>query len=255
MKKIVTISLAIVSALSSCSRTYAYETNRNQINEIFIKGISENSTFYIGADIEIDADVNEDSVDKNIDWILNNSNIIELNKHDNDSNEANIRAINNGEVEVMARSKDDRFISREVNLKVENYPNDDESMSLISSNIVPIQCIGILDKVLQIEVNRNISVDEKINSIDNYLKKIKLLGRLNLESINKENKKYEFYKISILGKANLKLEIRVDVSDASYLKIKDMMMNLGFYNNLDEPNIESIPKEEITQNLEGIVVL
>ncbi|WP_027634899.1 hypothetical protein [Clostridium butyricum] len=264
------------------------EDNRALAEEVFIDWIYDNSIIYVGADIEVEANVNEEAAVKDIEWkFTGDENIVNL---DIQKNKVILTAINKGNIEVMAYAIDGSFASREIMLSIDDYPSDEISQLLIGTNITPIQRIFVngINQLLQVEVNKSISKDDKVNAVDEYLKKLSVLGNLNDGYKKAESDNYEYYIINIDDLNNIELEIRVDKNDTSYMKIKDMIINASGYNNhldneensqsenpngegngdidipkeeeLEEDNIEEntdlkIPEIEITQGVDGIIIL
>lgn len=268
------------------------EDNRALAEEVFIEWIYDNSIIYVGADIEVEANVNEEATVKDIEWkFTGDENIINSAIQ---GNKVTLTAINKGNIEVMAYAIDGSFASREIMLSIDDYPSDEISQLLIGTNITPIQrtFVNGINDLLQVEVNKSISKDDKVSAMGGYLKKLSELGNLNDGYKKAESDNYEYYIININDLNSSEIEIRVEKNDTSYIKIKDMIINASRYNDnldneensqsenpngegdedidtpkkeeaeneLEEDNLEEntdskIPEIEITQGVDGIIIL
>ncbi len=268
------------------------EDNRALAEEVFIEWIYDNSIIYVGADIEVEANVNEEATVKDIEWkFTGDENIINSAIQ---GNKVTLTAINKGNIEVMAYAIDGSFASREIMLSIDDYPSDEISQLLIGTNITPIQrtFVNGINDLLQVEVNKSISKDDKVSAMGGYLKKLSELGNLNDGYKKAESDNYEYYIININDLNSSEIEIRVEKNDTSYIKIKDMIINASRYNdnldneensqsenpngegnedidtskeeetenefeedNLEENTDSKIPEIEITQGVDGIIIL
>ncbi|WP_394888287.1 hypothetical protein [Clostridium butyricum] len=266
--------------------------NRALAEEVFIEWIYDNSIIYVGADIEVEANVNEEATVKDIEWkFTGDENIINSAIQ---GNKVTLTAINKGNIEVMAYAIDGSFASREIMLSIDDYPSDEISQLLIGTNITPIQrtFVNGINDLLQVEVNKSISKDDKVSAMGGYLKKLSELGNLNDGYKKAESDNYEYYIININDLNSSEIEIRVEKNDTSYIKIKDMIINASRYNdnldneensqsenpngegnedidtpkeeetenefeedNLEENTDSKIPEIEITQGVDGIIIL
>lgn len=210
------------------------ENTKELAKEIFMEWIYDNSTFYIGADIEIEANVNKEATVKEVGWKFTGDE--DSINSDIQGNKVKLTAKNKGKIEVMAYAIDGSLVSREIMLNIDEYPTDETSKSIIGMNIMPIQTIkeNGIDNLLQVEVNKSIEVDEKIIAMDEYLKKLSKLGNLGDVYKKAESDNYAYYTIRINDANNTKLEIRVDKNDDSYISIKDMIVNANLYNDNSE---------------------
>lgn len=236
-----------ISVNSMEDRLKSISINKKElVNDIQIKWLNENTIFYIGADMPIDACVNEEASEKNIIWRVNDldnkSNVIKLNSKEN--NKAILEAMKEGRAEIMALAMDDSDATREITVNVKDYSTDDPNKLLISHNIIPIQSRNISQdkKMLQVEVKRDINYNEKINAIDTYLSKLAKLGQLTSEKTNLEHEDYEFYTINNSGLNEVEIEVRLDKKDDSYSYIKDKLINIDQIDGLDEQ--EELDKDE-----------
>lgn len=227
LKKILSIVLAIIFIISQNNCIYAnLNSERSLVNDVIMSGLKENATLYIGADLELKANVNQEATIKGIEWLTNKENIVTLNAS---GNTATIKAINEGEVSIMARAIDGSDSSRSINVQVRDFNKENIHFKL-PQGIVPIKSYGIINKVFQVEANRYLSSDEKVRSIETYLNIISLNGNLSLISVDKST--YDNYVIYEIQIENEKIEIRADKRDInSFDKIDNIMNNLEDYTN------------------------
>lgn len=221
------IIIALIFILSQNISAYANINSsyfRTSVNDVVMVGLKENATLYIGAELELRAFVNEDADIKDVEWLTNKDNIVIL---DSNGNNATIKAINEGEVSIMARAIDGSDSSRSINVQVREYNKEDNNIKL-PQGIVPVKTYGIINKVFQVEPSRNLSEEEKINSIEEYLKIFSLKGNLKLS--NKDDYSYynyTIYEVMIENEPNIRTEIRIDKRDTNLSdKIDDTINNL-----------------------------
>lgn len=232
VKKISTIVIAIsfiVSQNISVNANTTINNERSLVNDVIMQGLRENATLYIGAELELKAFVNEEASIKNIEWLMNKENIVTLSSV---GNAANIKAINEGEVSIMARAVDGSNSSRSINVQVRDFNKENSEVEL-PQGIVPIKSYGITNRVLQVEANRLLSSYERVKSIESYLNIISLNEGLILSGIDKSSyDNYAIYEIQVGGEENNKVEIRVDNRDTnSFDKIDNILNNLENYTN------------------------
>lgn len=212
--------------LKSKEESFKGEKNKVLSKDVFIDGIPENSTLYVGADIKIKGYVDSNATKKEIEWkVTGKDNIIDFSK---EGNKASIKGKEKGRVWVMARALDGSDRSREYTVNVSDYPLDNLSKSLISLNIVPV--LKRRDSTLLVEVKRSLSSEDKKKYLDNYFKSLVKLNKL------KYNSSYldDYYEYFSLNSGKNKLEIRVDRFDSSYSSIKNMILNIDKYNFFEE---------------------
>ncbi|MGL4913426.1 MAG: hypothetical protein ACRC3Y_13465 [Romboutsia sp.] len=204
--------------------------DNSEVKDVIIEWLKDNTTIYRGSDIYIEGSaVTTGSTIQDIGWSyqdIEGQDIISLSKK---GNKAIVKAKNTGSAEIMAFAIDGSKKSREIVVRVEDYPTDDFSLSLISDNITPVQSVS---GVLQVEANKAADwAEDKVDAIDLYLKKLATLGMLSNKSISL-NSMYEFHTINITGeKVNTQIEVRVDRKDFdSYNDIVSMLKNIEQYN-------------------------
>ncbi|MGL5346260.1 MAG: hypothetical protein ACRDA3_02830 [Peptostreptococcaceae bacterium] len=219
-RKISTVVITLILILFQ--DIIAFAENNNLVNDVVMIGLKENATLYIGAELEIRAFVNENATIKDIDWIMNKEGIVEL---DSSGNNATIKAINEGEVSIMARALDESDCSRSINIQVRDYNKENNAVKL-PSGILPVEIYGITNKVFQVEANKSLQLNEKIKSIDNYINIISSKGKLKL--LNKDEDtyiNYIIYEIEVDTLQNIKIEIRVDKKDSGFSELIDNELN------------------------------
>lgn len=239
-------------ALKSKEESFKSEKNTVLSKDVFIDGIPENSTLYVGADIKIKGYVDSNATKKEIEWkVTGKDSVIDFSK---DGNKAYIKGKEKGRVWVMARALDGSDRSREYTVNVSDYPSDSLSKSLISLNIVPV--LKRSDSTLLVEVKRSLSLEDKKKYLDNYFKSLVKLNKL------KYNSSYldDYYEYFSLNSGKNKLEIRVDRFDKSYSSIKDMILNIDKYNSFEEVLEDKEPdkrpeKPEAPKDLENSLEL
>ncbi|WP_194191542.1 hypothetical protein [Clostridium chrysemydis] len=213
-------------ALKSKEESFKSEKNTVLSKDVFIDGIPENSTLYVGADIKIKGYVDSNATKKEIEWkVTGKDSVIDFSK---DGNKAYIKGKEKGRVWVMARALDGSDRSREYTVNVSDYPSDNVSKSLIALNIVPV--LKRSDSTLLVEVKRSLSLEDKKKYLDNYFKSLVKINKL------KYNSSYldDYYEYFSLNSGKNKIEIRVDRFDISYSSIKDMILNIDKYNSFEE---------------------
>ena len=251
----ITLSLVIGITLSTYSNVYAqYNTNvssrdfeekNKEIKDVHIKWLDENTTFYLGGDIIVEAYVNGEK-NENILWSIREldgkTNVVNL---DALGSKAILYANNVGRAEIIASTTDNTDSMRHIVVNVKQYSNDDFNNDLISSSIIPILSKNITSsqKLLQVEVDKNISTNEKIEKLDVYLKKLSKLGKLANESINLEHDEYEMHTITIDEINNIKLEIRLEKNDESYEQMREKLINIEKYNEENSTEDDNLGEE------------
>lgn len=233
---------------SDISRDTNGAIEKNLAKEVIIEGIEDNTIMYIGADLDIKANVDSESTITDIEWTLNKEGIINIISN---SQEAKLIAISSGEVSVMARATDGSDVSRSINIHTEQYSNDKSNIKL-TKGIKPIKLTGIDKKSFLVESDKLLSVDEQIICIENFLIQSSKIGYLSVIGSYSYTDKYEIYKVKIDGIDTI-LELRVDKLDIDYyMKVMDIIKNLDDYNNMNsKPNIEPEPPiEEPKPNIE-----
>lgn len=209
----------------------------NVVEDIEISNLYDNTTFFLGSTIDIEARVtNSNASIKDIQWDLNKRGFIDLKQN---GNRAIIKAINIGETEVIARAKDSSNVSRHINLHIKSYPKSGQGESYINDNIVPIMEVGINSKTLYVEVNKSISASSKVAYLENYLRKLAIKGELKVNSITKDAGVYDFYEILVGNSSSYKVCIRVDVNDSSYSAMKNVFTNISMYTPSENGNSEN----------------
>ncbi|MGG7162187.1 hypothetical protein [Clostridium ihumii] len=251
----IALSLVIGITLSTYSNVYAkYNTNvsnrdfeekKKEIKDLHIKWLDENTTFYLGGDIIVEAYVNGEK-NENILWSIREldgkTNVVNL---DAVGSKAILYANNVGRAEIIASTSDNTDSMRHIVVDVKQYSNDDFNNDLISSNIIPVLSKNITSsqKSLQVEVDKNISTNEKIEKLDVYLKKLSKLGKLANESINLEHDEYEMHTITIDEINNIKLEIRLEKNDESYEQMREKLINIEKYNEENSTEDDNLGEE------------
>lgn len=195
--------------------------------EVFIEGLYDNSTMYIGGNTKISGYVDGGATNKNIQWqITGNSNgIIGFSSN---GNIGNITAKSEGKVWIMARATDGSDMAREYTVNVGGYPTDAVNQSLIGNNIKPIlkRNLNGGNTVLRVEVNSGLSTSNKRLSVENYLRKLSQQGILSNRNIYSDSI-YEYYEIKVNSK---NIEVRVEKSDSSYSTLKSILSDVSIYN-------------------------
>lgn len=230
--------------------------------DVSIKWLSDNTTIYVNGDISVQAYINN-YVDDNIVWRVNNldggKDVVKLQQN---GSEAVIYGNKTGRAEIVADSNDGSYSMRHIVVNIMDYPNDSLSCKIIGENMLPIQSkiINGSIKVVQVEVNKNLSSDmEKVSSVDKYLRKLASFGLISVESINSEHNRYEFYTIKVSAFDDIKVELRVDKKDSSYVDIVKKLNNINKYNEIENNengnennNEEVLEEDEITENGDNI---
>lgn len=176
------------------------------VNDVKIFGINENVIFYLGAEIPVWATVNEEASNKSIEWVLNFPDLVQV---DSIGNEAVLKPKSEGGVNIMARATDGSDSSRSIYALIQNYQTSSSSFSL-TPGIKPIMESGINDKILQVEVDSNLSENDQIIALKNYLNQISQQGEITIQNKESWSTYYTLYHLKIAGYPHLTIQIRLD---------------------------------------------
>ncbi|MGL4773907.1 MAG: hypothetical protein ACRC2K_10110 [Clostridium sp.] len=229
---IATMVMPITEGLAfSGEKIKTLNTQRALAQEVFIDGLYDNSTLYIGADIKAKGYVNKEATQKEIEWqVTGNNGIIDFTST---GGNANIIARKSGTAWVMARATDGSYSAREYAVNVKPYPTDGGSQALIGENITPVlkRPFNGSDSILRVEVNKKLSLKNKEANLEKYLRKLAASGKLT----NKGTHQDDNYQYFILNTNSKNIEVRVDKKDSSYNALKNILSDVSKYNGGQAP--------------------
>ncbi|MGL4373371.1 MAG: hypothetical protein ACRCS6_06275, partial [Turicibacter sp.] len=243
----VVVCMSILNLMSISGKAIEFETNESSlfslVKDVTLMGVEENATMYIGASMPIWSTVDNEASMKEIEWVLNKLDIINLSASENS---AVISARREGEVNIMARAMDGSDSSRSINLKVRPF-NSMTSNFKITEGMVPIKQYGITKRIFALEVNPNLPSERKIEVLKNYLSHIQPYGRLKVTSIYENPFDYVIYSLEVAGYADVGLEIRVDKRDR--VAALEMMGILNQPNQVFPPTNDTIIPPELDEDI------
>ncbi|MGL5152222.1 MAG: hypothetical protein ACRC7N_16830 [Clostridium sp.] len=232
MKKRIIALIIVITMIMPITRALALHENQtksitNQANlasDVYIEGLYDNSTLYIGAHIKPKAYVDSNATEKNIEWqVTGNNGIIDFTSTEGT---ASILAKSQGKVWVMAKATDGSYRAREYAVDVKPYPNDVESQALIDEGITPIlkRPLNGSNSILRVEVSKTAS--SKASTLEKYLRKLSLLGSLRNQKVYSD----DYYEYFIINANSKNIEVRIDKKDSSYNAQKNILSDVSKYN-------------------------
>ncbi|MGL5541209.1 MAG: hypothetical protein ACRDBX_06225, partial [Erysipelotrichaceae bacterium] len=202
----------------------SFRVQSNGLSDVTLKWIADNTTFYLGASMEVEAFVNGSATDA-IEWSIQTlggtNTVVNLAPM---GYKAQLLAKQPGRVELAAKTKDGSDAMRFMVLNVEAYPNDAAALRLVGDHIVPIQSRTLDNgaKWLQVEVNRALSANSAVAAMQAYLAKLATLGPVSGKAQSLYHERYAFYTLTI-GNQALALEVKVDKQHGAYSTLHQLL--------------------------------
>lgn len=210
-------------------------SQQQQIRDIAITGLDYNTEVYLGSEIAFQAYIKDEPDFAAIRWSTNKNGIIELKGQ---AKQAQLQAIQPGQVEIAACVDDETWSCIHRNIFVKNYENDTYHQQWLAPGMRAVQKVGLNQQNLYIEVVPGQAISQQEQSLKGALQQLASLGTVTLETVSELPGYYTFFTFNVTNRAE-KLTVRVNRTAHGWQEQQQILTNYMEYLEGKMPDPES----------------